>query len=314
MTMDDRRIPEASSLRSLFQDLWDGLRALFEASEEDLEQERVSTAIEEVVEQTDARIRALGSYKKSLRSDVHTLLEHVEDLVERMPPALTVSQEAYASNPVVSSLFVDNHEMQRLFSHSRELRGFFSTPETMGLSEAYLLLFLDRQEKTTLGMGLKDDHLIRDLKQTTVSFAHHHLVAPCSTEEESRSALKKVLFDGVVQSIRRELNCFGVTENGREPDVLQQMKNKDPQACLDRLHGALKQPTELVRMQQDRINISRLGVLLTPDSEESGVDLSLHEIEIGEQPSQVVWIVKYPRDEILPAKDLHEEFDPKSWA
>ncbi len=310
----DRRIPEASSLRSLFPDLWDNLRALFEAPEEDLaQQQRVSSAIEEMVEQTDARIRALGSYKKSLRDDVHSLLEQVEDLVERMPPALSVSQEAYASNPVVSSLFVDNREMQQLFSRSRELRNFFSTPDTMGLSEAYLLLFLDRQEKTTLGMGLKDDQLIRDLKQTTVSFAHHRLVAPCGTEEESRSALKKVLFDGVVESVRKELNCFGSAENGRALDILQQMKSRDPRACLERLHAALGRPAELVRMQQDRIHISRLGVLLTPDSEESGVDLALHEVGIGEQPSQVVWIVKYPRDEILPAKELHEEFDPTAW-
>ncbi len=309
----DRRIPEASSLRSLFQDLWDNLRALFEAPEEDLAQQRVSSAIEEMVEQTDARIRALGSYKKSLRDDVHSLLEQVEDLVERMPPALSVSQEAYASNPVVSSLFVDNREMQQLFSRSRELRNFFSTPDTMGLSEAYLLLFLDRQEKTTLGMGLKDDQLIRDLKQTTVSFAHHRLVAPCGTEEESRSALKKVLFDGVVESVRKELNCFGSAENGRALDILQQMKSRDPRACLERLHAALGRPAELVRMQQDRIHISRLGVLLTPDSEESGVDLALHEVEIGEQPSRVVWIVKYPRDEILPAKELHGEFDPTAW-
>ncbi len=310
----DRRIPEASSLRSLFQDLWDNLRALFEAPEEDLaQQQRVSSAIEEMVEQTDARIRALGSYKKSLRDDVHSLLEQVEDLVERMPPALSVSQEAYASNPVVSSLFVDNREMQQLFSRSRELRNFFSTPDTMGLSEAYLLLFLDRQEKTTLGMGLKDDQLIRDLKQTTVSFAHHRLVAPCGTEEESRSALKKVLFDGVVESVRKELNCFGSAENGRALDILQQMKSRDPRACLERLHAALGRPAELVRMQQERIHISRLGVLLTPDSEESGVDLALHEVGIGERPSQVVWIVKYPRDEILPAKELHEEFDPTAW-
>jgi hypothetical protein len=310
----ERRVPEASSLRSLFQDLWDFLSDLFEEREGDKQfQERVSSAIEEVVEQTDARIRALGSYKKSLRDDVHALLEHVEELVGGMPSALTISQEAYANNPVVSSLFVDNREMQQLFSRSKELRGFFSTPDTMGLSEAFLLLFLDRQQKTTLGMGLKDDQLIRDMKQTTVSFSHHHLVAPCGTEEASRSALKKVLFDSVVQTIRKELNCFGSGENGRAPDVLQQMKNRDPQACLERLHAALNPPTELVRIQQDRINVSRLGILLPPDSDESGVDLSLHEVEIGEQPSQVVWIVKYPRDEILSASDLNEEFDPKAW-
>ena len=127
----DRRTPEASPLRDLFQEQWSRLQDLLERREaqrmaEQEKEQALSSAVDNVVDHTDARIRAIGNYKRRLRENVHALVEHISELTERLPPALPVSRQGFLDNPMLNSMFVDPREMQLTFSRSHELQEFFA--------------------------------------------------------------------------------------------------------------------------------------------------------------------------------------------
>jgi hypothetical protein len=305
----DRRTPEASPLRDLFQEQWSRLQDLLERREAEriAEREReqaISSAVDDVVDQTDARIRAIGNYKRRLRENVHALVEHISELTERLPPALPVSRQNFLDNPMLNSMFVDPREMQLTFSRSHELQEFFAAHDLQRVEEAYLLLFLGKREKTVLGMEQQGGEIVRDVKQTTINFFGHQVAAPSLTEAEVRSSLKSILFESVVNSIRAELLCESTKDSGRGAAL----EKKDPESCLDTLCTAISNPKKLINLSENALRISRLGILLPEDAEGKVNKVLLQELEIGEGQQRVVVIAKYPKSELLPPEKPAHKF------
>jgi hypothetical protein len=307
----DRRIPEASPLRDLFQEQWSRLQDLLERREaqrlaERQQEQALSSAVDDVVNQTDARIRAIGNYKRRLRENVHALVEHISDLTERLPPALPISRQHFLDNPMLNSMFVDPGEMQLTFSRSRELQEFFAAHDLQRVQQAYLLLFLGKREKTVLGMEQQGSGIVRDVKQTTINFFGHQVAAPSLTEAEVRSSLKSILFESVVSSIRAELQCTSPEEAGRARG------KQDPESCLEKLCSAISNPKELINLSEDVLRISRLGILLPESAEGKGNEVRLQELEIGEGQQRVVLIASYPKNELLPPEEPLQFLGPRT--
>jgi hypothetical protein len=308
----ERRHPEGSSFREFFHEQWEQLVRLIEESPEERAKEYreeavVTDAIENVVRGTDARIRALGGYKKSLREGVGALLQYVDELASALPNAVPFRQERFANDPMLSRLFVDAREMRRRLGGSDELRAFFADPHSAGVQEAYFPLFLNKVERSVYGVALQDDRIVHDVPQTTVSFTGHKVTAPAASEEEARGALKRILFASVVQFVRSEVNC------NKEEFV---PASSDPRTCLDRLHAALATPRRLIWMHSSMLRITKLGILLSET--ESGGNLentgraedmvALNEVAIGTCPTRVVLLASYPRDEMLAPAELAAEY------
>jgi hypothetical protein len=300
----DRRTPEASSLRELFQEQWSRLQDMLERREaqrlaEQEQEQALSSAVDDVVDQTDARIRAIGNYKRRLRENVHALVEHISELTERLPPALPVSRENFLDNPMLNSMFVDPKEMQLTFSRSQELREFFAIHDLQPVEEAYLLLFLGKREKTVLGMEQQGGEIVRDVKQTTINFFGHQVAAPSLTEAEVRSSLKSILFESAVNAIRGDLRCTS-------PDG--GIEKRDPESCLDTLCTAISNPKKLINLSENALRISRLGILLPEEADGKANKVLLQELEIGEGHQRVVLIARYPKSEMLPPQEPAHKF------
>jgi len=57
-------------------------------------------------------------------------------------------------------------------------------------------------------------------------------------------------------------------------------------------------PLDLVKIQSDTLHIDKTGVKFTMDAEASGKRLSINELTIGNNPPQIVYIIRYPRCEL----------------
>ena len=130
----NKRISEASALGVFFQEQWEHLQQLLEARESNrlrhkAEVEKLSSAVESIVEGAGTRLSAIGGYHKRLRQSACELLDYIEGLVADMPPALQVNQAAYTGNSVVNTLFQNIEAMHRLFSQSVPVQEFFRYPE-----------------------------------------------------------------------------------------------------------------------------------------------------------------------------------------
>ncbi len=296
---NERRIAEASSLRELFREQWSSLSSLLgERNVRQMEEQQrelvVDAAIDNVVTKTDARIRAIGSYKKSLRQSVHAILEHVEGLVASLPPAQQINQQTFVTAKNINRFFVSAGEMQEIFSRSYELQQYFADHGAEGQEEAYCLLSMYKQEKNVLGMGVENNLLVRDQRKTNINFLGHKVTASSVDECELRSALKRILFDRIAAFIRSELSG----ELG--------LAKQHPQLSLDRLCKAMSKPRKLIGIEHNSLQVDRLGTLQVEESVDEDNIIQLDEIKIAELPREIILLARYPRSEMLSLDELRQ--------
>ena len=291
----ERRRRETAGLRRFFQDHLDQISNLIDrhsARRDALRQREIleKEALESVVTGTDTRLRTVSSYRKRMRDGVRTLLDYVEDLIARLPPSLSVDQKSFLSDPRVNAFFVNRESIRGLFSRSPEMQDFFSAPQNSHLEHACAIMFMSRNEKQVFATGMSNGLLIRDVKQTTVSFSDHSIIHPRATEPEVRSALERLLFERYVEYIDYQL-AFLNANLGRK--VL-----NDPSIYLEALVRVLERPEELLTLESSTMRVNRVGVRVTGDSSEAANDITLHELCMGVQGRQVVTLVIYPRSEM----------------
>jgi len=291
----DRRIPETAGLRQHFQVQLERITTLVDryASRRRSSRQRDTlemAAVESVVKATDSRLRTVSAYRKRLRAGVRALLDYVDQLVDRLPAPIGVNQHSFLHDPRVNAFFVNKTSIRELFSRSPELQDFFSDPGNGGLEHACAIMFMARQEKEIFSSGLADGLLVRDVKQTTVSFTDHVIRYPRTSESEVRSALRQFLFERYVEYIDYQLALLNA--------ALGRIALNTPSIYLDALERALDEPEELLRLESINIHVNRVGIRVPKDSKEAVNNFTLYELGLGDQSNQSIALVMYPRAEM----------------
>jgi hypothetical protein len=292
----NRRIPEASALRQFFDEQLGQLRRLLEARQRDMLEQReqarqLRQAVDSIVDGTDARMRAIGSYQKRLRGSARAMLDHIEALVADIPPALEISPAAFRDDPLVNTLFSGVDAIRCLVRQSQPVQRFFATENTPHRHEVFALLFLTRSEKTVFGSEMRGDMMVRGVRQTAVNFSDHQLVAPAATEVEVRSALKRILFDNVIRLLKGQITGMrhARTEAEKTAAARDPRTNIDnPEVYLDMLVEQLSMPARLIRLQDRMLRVSKLGIMLPTHASEASNQVQLFEVELEGMQSRVV--------------------------
>jgi hypothetical protein len=295
--------------------------------------------IENVVEATDNRIRAVSGYRKLLERTVITALEFTDDLVARIPGAIEVSHRSFVSDPYVNAFFVNATDLKTVFSHSSEIRDFMDDYAMAEMPHCYALLCMHRSEKTVMGMEIAGDMLTKDVRQVAVSFSDHRIYSPSPSEDETRNGLKSCLFGGLVtealerimaqkltshrlqterhalQARLRTLEHDNVHDSSQREirDIRQQLvvierdllklQPPSPQDSLDQLNTVLAHPDEYVRIDKCSLKLNKMGIKIGADSDQPCNDLNLTEVYFGEESPRVVTLARFPRDELLPKSE-----------
>jgi ElaB/YqjD/DUF883 family membrane-anchored ribosome-binding protein len=178
---------------SFLHHLFDGIAtfAQQQLAERRQHQERLAglrDAIEQVVDASEPRIRLVGDYADKLMDAVDAALNHCQQLTRQLPPALTLSARAWASDPRVNAFFATAADLRAMLSQSWSVRAFFQQP---GPEECFALLLMVKRETGTFGSALEGDLLIREVRQIQVSFSEHRLHFPAASETELRQDLRQ---------------------------------------------------------------------------------------------------------------------------
>lgn len=301
----NKRIAEASSLRAFFAEQWELLQQLIEAHKsnklrQQSDAENLTSAVETIVEGTDARLRAVTSYKKRLRASARELLDHLESLVAEMPLAVQISQAAYSANSLVNALFLNTEAMHYLFSSSSAVRDFFNDSENLQYQEVFAVLLVNRTENNILGAELREQMILREVAQTSVSFSNHQLIAPRASEEAVRRALKTMLFETVVRQLKLQITQLRHSQTAEQKTAAMQNPERNinnPAVYMAMLVDQLRSPRELIRLQDNLLRVSKMGIKLPMDSRAASNKVRLYELEVEGDQSRVVTLVRYPRDE-----------------
>lgn len=303
-----QRKPEASALREFFQEQWEHLERLLavwqmQKSQQRIEEEKLTSAVEFIVDGTDARLRGVSSYQKQLRVSARTLLDYTEQLVARMPPALEVNQTSLLHNPLARTFFEGRDKMRRIFSQDAAIQAFFDAEEHQQREEVFALLFLGRKETNILGAEVRGEILMKEVMQTAVSFFAHRLMAPAPMEEDVRRAMTKILLESVINHLREQITKLRYSLSAEEiADGLANPNRNinNPEVYIDMLSEQMNHPDQLLELQDDLLCVNSMGIRQQDGNQESSHMLRLSEVTVGEGPSSVVTLVRFPRCELLP--------------
>jgi hypothetical protein len=296
----------------------------------------VDQAVEHVVDQTAPRLRAVSGYARRLRGPVITALRAIDGIVEDIPGVLPCRRSTYGSDARVNAFFVNYGTMQEVFSHSKEVRDLFDT--NAGADECFALLCMHREERRQFGMDVEGEILRKDVAQTAVSFTDHQLVSPGLDEADARCALKCCIFNSLIAHIRLE-SAKALTRaddlDGRAQAWRARLKRETPgtarhaelQREVDAIEAELRAPTlrlatlddhfryvadalanpqTLVSSHRQSIFVDRLGIKYDgPDA--AARELTLSEVHVAGHRPRVASLVRFPRAELLPARDFVRE-------
>jgi hypothetical protein len=224
-------------------------------------QQMLDRAIERVIDGTDPRIHAVPGYKRKLYRSILQALEYADRLIEQVPSPIDLDTERFVFDPYLRVFFPTRQGMQQMFRQSSELKDYFSDVQHAGEDESYALLCMRESEETVLGMELEGDHVIKDVKQTRVHFAGHHIYSPAQSESAARRELKCCIFEGLVdnalariselrkrrQALEAEQQILHSRLRGHQPVLLAAKDAQLPPIPDNELHNEAKQLAQIER-------------------------------------------------------------------
>ncbi len=293
----EKRVSEASSVREFFHEQWLQLTELL-GMEADVATPGVSdrlalaAAVDTVVQGTDARMRAVSNYKKRLRTGTRVLLEHIDDLVNRMPMALKLSRESFVYDPQVRAFFPSMAGIELLCRQNNEIDEYISSSCASGSDSFFALLFLNYSEKEIYTTELQGDILQRDVRKTGIVFTGHRFLAPAANNTEIRWSLKRILFENVIEYLkvllghRRQAETEQQLSGAAASDGIHNLSN--PSEYLDTLVELLELPLDLVGLHENTVRINPMGIKLPDSVGSSGEDIRLQHLEIGEENTNLI--------------------------
>jgi hypothetical protein len=147
---------------------------------------RLRVPVEWVVDASEPRIRLVGNYVEKLADAVETALRYSDELLRRLPPPVTLAGRVWSIDPHVNAFFATANDLRETLGQPA-VRAFFQG----GARECFALMLMVKREAESLGMGLRGDVLVREVRQTVVSFSRHQLFFPAASEDELRRELRQ---------------------------------------------------------------------------------------------------------------------------
>lgn len=282
---DTKRTREASSLRIFFDDQLNHLQNLVSdlsshIHDEIQQAEKDQQIVETFVEASNSKMRAVQGYAHKLREHVRTLYNHVLQIVDEIPPPVDLNLDAFGTDKLVTALFVNSKDIDKLFKTDPNVNAFLRAHSKDEAPILYALLTADKSEKSTLGMGMQGDMLIREVPQQAVNFSAHKIHTPCASSAELNTSLKEYLFTRVVALIKQEMMAHSPEQVFNADNSYQSKVNSmaNPDVYLNTLVNYLENPANLLSINKSHFKLSKMGVKLDDDDPQSANEFDIHEL------------------------------------
>ena len=282
---DIKRTHEASSLRAFFDEQIDHLHSLVSnlsshIHEEMQQAEEDKQIVETFVEASNTKMRAVQGYADKLRVYVKTLYNHVLHIADEIPPPVDLNQDAFGTDTLVNALFVNSQDIDKLFNTDPDVNSFLHAHSKDQVPIVYAVLTASKIEKSTLGIKLQGDMLMRDVPQQAVNFSLHKIHTPCASSTELNTTLKEYLFTRVVALLKQEMAAHMPSpsfsaDNSYETRV---KSLNNPDVYMDTLIKYIENPVNLLSIDKTHFKLSKLGIKLDDDDSQSANEFDIYEL------------------------------------
>lgn len=198
----------------------------------------VSHVVEQVVDSIDPRMRGIARYAWKIRPAVERMLDYAGEACSLLPGPIEFSRNAWNNDPTVRALFATATEMQTVFSQAPDIADYFRSPLS---ADAYVVLGMQKTEKTVFGIEMYGEIIRRDVPQISVSFGDYRISHPAPDEQELRVKLKqRALNEFIAQALFKVAELSDQKEEIRKRKVSLQIQLK----ALERRQAGLSQLLE----------------------------------------------------------------------
>lgn len=297
------RIQEVSNFRLFLDEQLQHLQTLVGNLSSHIHDERQQAEedkriIENFVGASNSKMRAVDDYANKLREYVRPLHRYIVQIVDEIPPAIDLNLDTFGTDPLINALFVNSKDIDHLLKKNPDITAFLHTHND---PVVYALLTAEKSEKQTLGLAMQGDMLIRDVPQEVVNFSEYKIHKPCASSAELNAVLKEYLFNRVVTLLKQEMTALMYkqpvnTEKSYE-SMIKSLAN--PDVYLDTLIKHIENPTELLRINKIHFKLSKLGIKVENDDQQSVNEFDIHEIIWRNSIRRVVLQVKLPASALL---------------
>jgi hypothetical protein len=269
---------------------------------------------------------------------VEKVFRFIEDVVEDIPPPINCNPSNFTLDSTVRALFTGPDHVKKVFSESENVRSFFK--DNQSVEDCWALLCMEKEERRQPGMAMVNNQVMRDVYQTTVNFSDHQIMSPGNSEEDARCALKSCIFNSLLVHAKHEARS-SLADHARKEARLAKLKRKlasddrsditatleieiekkalekaliglprrlmTPTDHLEHVISILENPQQYVSETRHRMTLNNTNVLL--EDGDCGNELELSEITVASHTARVALLVRFPRNDMLPAPDFSRMAD-----
>lgn len=211
----------------------------------------VNRIVEQVVDSIDPRLRGIARYAWKIRPAVDRMLEYADHACAVLPGPIEFSRHAWSNDPCVRALFATATELQTVFSQNPDIAEHFESPLS---TDAYVILGMQKTEKTVYGVEINGQIMRRDVPQISVSFGDYRISHPASHEQALRTKLReRALNEFIAQALSRVAELSDRKEGVRKRKTSLQVNLK----ALERRQAGLSQVFENNSDLQKKIDTTR---------------------------------------------------------
>src|SRR3954464_14941979 len=189
-------MPAPSLLDRVASALFGGKR---KSADTEADRQLIADMIELVVEQVEPRVRLHARYREKLEKCVRASIAYLRSIGSQPLDPILLSRKSWNDDPRVNAFFARADDVSTCIGRGRELRAFFENPSNVEVQEAYALLGMKKEERTTFGTQLQGDAVQHDVAQTAVNFSGHRLVAPSATLAATRLEIGRRMIQRLAQ-------------------------------------------------------------------------------------------------------------------
>lgn len=279
--MNDRRIKEAGSLRSLFSQQWFHIKGLLQLKRRRLRNnEKIAKRIEQIVDGTDGKVRIISDYNEQLALCAQAQIGHVNSIYQSLANITPLTEPNLDQSDFLQTVFYTMESMQNFLGKEKELADFIKENRLNLNDKVYALLKITKQQKTVFMPGLVNGKVINDVKQIQISFAQRYTCEYAKSESELLSNLKQYLHNSIVDQVKIELAPLLAHANGLA-SMLSAEDFKNPNTYLSALKSVMLAPEKTLYLEEHSLVTNRFGILSLNDTIEKERTFTIKELTLN---------------------------------
>lgn len=280
----------------------------------------------------DPLLKSVGGHERILAEPVRHAFDYCERVAMAIPGPFGISRAAFASDPLVHSLFGSADDVEQMLARSQCVRDYLAGHAAVPPGQCCAMLGMRRHVTAGFGSRVAGEVIVRDEPQQTLSFADHTLAEPSPDLKGAHRRLAEAMFDGLLkgfvahvnevreerQELRDEQSVIRSHERREGPAAhtrrLAELQERlretidalQPGRLIETLAAYLAAPEASLRLDPVQLAVDRYGVIV--DAEDQHADnLRFVELTTRDLRRWVVMTVLIDREEARAAVERFDE-------